>query len=424
MSHKIDMRRIGRDRSRPAPEKWARFRQKVEAAQAEGSYHHFRQVLSPAEPRVLSLDRDGQRESERIMMASNNYLGLARDPRVMARAREALETWGVGAGGPNTIQGYTPLAEELEARLAAFKGCEAAMLSASGYAANLGCVTGLIGPGDVFFLDEADHASLVDAGRFSGAEIYVYRHGDLADLERQLEGLKGHPGYKLLATCGVFSMSGEVPPLAEIRALTKAHGVLLMVDDAHGTGVLGETGRGSTEFTGIHGQAEIVMGTFSKAFGCYGGFVAGSKDLITYLRHFARATMFSASLSPMTLGAVLGALEILETDPEPLRSVQAKASWLKRELELAGFELLDSKTPIVPLMIRDATKLSAFVAKAYDRGLFLSQVEAPAVPRGSERIRATVMATHSQDDLEKALEIFLAVGRELELIPAKKESPA
>lgn len=407
----FDIRAFLRDRSRSLPEKMEHLHEKIEAARQGREYLHFRTVTSPAGPRVEALDLDRGPGGEKIMMASNNYLGLARHPRVVARAREALEHWGVGAGGPNTIQGWTREAQDLERELAAFKGCEACLLSPSGYSANIGAITALVGPGDVFICDELDHASVVDGGRYSGADFHVYAHQDVDDLARVLEETRHHRGNRLVVTCGVFSMSGHVPPLDRMVPLVREHGAMLMVDDAHGTGVLGETGRGSTEFRGVHGQVDVVMGTFSKAFGCYGGFVAGSAPLVEYLRHFARAVMFSASLSPMTVGAVRGALEVMREDPSLLAAVRANADYMKRELASRGFDIGDSHTPIVPVMIRDAERCAAVVRDAYEQGLFLSHVQYPAVPLGTERIRLTVMADHSPEDLDQALEILSLAGR-------------
>lgn len=414
----FDVRAFMRDRRRGLQEKMRDLYQRIEAARSEGKYLHFRTVTSPAGPRVRARGLDGAGEVEQIMMASNNYLGLTDHPHVVARARAALEQWGVGAGGPNTIQGHSTLAQALEADLAAFKGCEAALLSPSGYSANVGAVTALVGPGDVFVCDELDHASVVDAGRFSGADFYVFQHQDPADLRRVLEEVRHHRGTKLVVTCGVFSMSGHVPPLADYLALTREHGALLMVDDAHGTGVLGATGRGATEHCGVHGQVDVVMGTFSKAFGCYGGFVAGSAPLVCFLRHFARATMFSAALSPMVIAAVHGALEVMRDDPGRLRAVTANADFMKAELAAAGFDVGDSLTPIIPVMIRDGERCQRLVAEAYARGLFLSMVEYPAVPMGTERIRLTVMANHERRDLEAARDILVAAGRAHGVLPA------
>lgn len=412
----FDVRGFLRDRRTPLKEKMARLHQLIEEARPKGEYLHFRTVTSPAGPRVTARDLGGPGEAEKIMMASNNYLGLTKHPHVMERARAALDEWGVGAGGPNTIQGWSTPAQALEADLAEFKGCEAAILSPSGYSANVGAVTALVGPGDAFVTDELDHASIVDAGRFSGADFYTFRHRDPDDLRRVLEELRGHRGTKLVVTCGVFSMSGHVPPLGDYVELTREHDAMLMVDDAHGTGVLGPTGRGSTEHCGVTGAVDIVMGTFSKAFGCYGGFVAGSAPLVTYLRHFARATMFSAALSPMVIGAVHGALEVMRDDPEPLRQVTENAAWMKATLADVGFDVGESLTPIIPVMIRDEGKCLHLVRAAYEAGLFLSMVQYPAVPKGTERIRLTVAADHTTQDLEQAAAILVRLGREQGLV--------
>lgn len=408
----FDLRAFLRDRSRSLREKMEHLDGLIEEARAGGEYLHFRTVESPALPRVRARDlRTGGGAAEKIQMASNNYLGLTHHPRCIEAAREAVAEWGVGAGGPCTIQGWTTRLQEFEQALADYKGCEAAIVSPSGYSANIGTITALVGPGDSFICDELDHASIIDGGRYSGANFYVYRHDDVDDLRRVLEELKDHPGTKLLATCGVFSMDGDVAPLDRIVPLAREYDVMLMVDDAHGSGVVGPTGKGSPELRGVHGEVEIVMGTFSKAFGGYGGFVAGSKPLVNYLRHFARATMFSAAVAPMNIAAMHAALRVMQEEPGHLARLRENVEFMREGLADAGYDVGRSESAITPIMIRDAARCHALVREAYDEGLFLSMIEYPAVAVGTERIRLTCMANHTREDLETALEILVRLGR-------------
>lgn len=407
----FDLRRFLRDRSRGLVEKTRDLHQRIEDARARGEYLHFRTVCSPAEAEVVSRDLDGQGEASRLQLASNNYLGLATHPRVVAAAREAVDAWGVGAGGPCTIQGWTPPLQALEAELAAFKGCEAAVVSPSGYAANVGTLTSLLGPDDVILCDELDHASILDGARFSGAQLRVFRHSDVDDLARSLEDLRDHPGTKLVVVCGVYSMDGDLAPLGAIVPVVREHGALLMVDDAHATGVVGATGKGTTEAEGVHGQVDLVMGTFSKALGCYGGFVAGPAHLVTFLRHLARATMFSAAPSPATIAAVREGLRVIADEPQLRQRLHENVAYVRGALTEAGFDVGASASAITPVMIRDEGRCHALVSDAYQAGLFLSMIQYPAVARGSERIRLTCMATHSRDQLEGAVSTLVELGR-------------
>lgn len=383
----------------------------IDSMRPKKEYLHFRTVGSKASRRVMAKDLDGERFSEKIMMCSNNYLALTDHPKVVAAAHRALDEWGAGAGGPCTIQGWTTLLQDFERDLAAFKGCEAAIVSPSGYSANVGTLTALLGPGDAFICDELDHASLIDGGRYSGADFYAYKHNDMQDLARVLADLDGVRCTKLVAVCGVFSMDGDTARLEEIVPLARRHDALVMVDDAHGTGVIGATGRGTAEHRGVTGQVDIVMGTFSKAFGGYGGFVAGSRELVEFLRHFARATMFSAAIAPMNVAALHAALDVMKTEPDRLARLRASSAWMKSELKKYGFTLGPSETAIIPVMIGDPDRCRAMVRDAYDAGLFLSMIEYPAVPAGTERIRLALMCTHTEADLAEALRILVDTGR-------------
>ncbi|RCK79086.1 MAG: 8-amino-7-oxononanoate synthase [Candidatus Ozemobacter sibiricus] len=412
----FDVKALLADQTRSLPEKMALFHQVIEEARRQKLYLFFRTTTSASTNHIEAVTLETGQPKEMVMMASNNYLGLTTHPEVVARTKAAIDRWGIGMAGPCTLNGNTTLHQEFEARLAAFKHCEAAMLFPSGYAANIGLITALLGPHDWFIGDELNHASLIDGARYSRAQRLVFKHSDLADLERCLREVEGKPGQKLVAVDGVYSMDGEIAPLRPIVDLCKKYRALLLVDDAHGTGAVGQHGRGSLEYCGVEGEVDFVMGTFSKAFGCYGGFIASRKVVINWLRHFARSGMFTAAVAPMTVAACLAGLDIIEQHPELVAKLHENAALVRRRLTEAGFELGGLDAPIIPIFVRSREKVYAIVKEAYERGLFLSLIEYPAVAPGTERIRLTVMATHTPADLEFALSLLIELGRKYGVI--------
>ncbi len=412
----FDVKALLTDQTRPLPEKMALFHQVIEEARRQKLYLFFRTTTGASTNHIEAVTLETGRRLEMVMMASNNYLGLTTHPEVTARAKAAIDTWGVGMAGPGTLNGHTTLHQEFEARLAAFKHCEAAMLFPSGYSANIGLITALLGKHDWFIGDELNHASLIDGARYSKAQRLVFKHSDMADLERCLREVAGKPGAKLVAVDGVYSMDGEIAPLRPIVDLCKKYQVMLLVDDAHGTGAVGKHGRGSLEYCGVEGEVDIVMGTFSKAFGCYGGFVAGRRELINWLRHFARAGMFTAAVAPMTVAACLGSLDVIERHPELVAKLHENAGLVRKRLTEMGFELGGLDAPIIPIFVRNRDKAYGVVKEAYERGLFLSLIEYPAVAPGSERIRLTVMATHTPQDIGFAMDLLGELGRKYGII--------
>ncbi len=406
----FDVKALLADPNRTLFEKMALFDQVIEEARRQKLYLFFRTTCGASTSHIEAVTLETGKPRDMVMMASNNYLGLTTHPEVKRRAQDAIEKWGIGMAGPCTLNGNTTLHQAFEAALAKFKGAEAAMIFPSGYSANVGTLTALLGKDDVFIGDELNHASLIDGARYSRAKRLVFKHSDVADLERCLKEAAGLPGQKLVAVDGVYSMDGEIPPLAPMAELCKKYKALLYVDDAHGTGAVGAHGHGSLEYCGIEGQADIVMGTFSKAFGCFGGFIAGSKELINWLRHFARAGMFTAAVSPMIVAGCHAALDVMQSEPQLLKRLHANADRVRSELGGMGFDVGNSVTPIIPLYVRDRSKAYGIVKEAYERGLFLSLIEYPAVAPGTERVRLTVMATHTDDDLTFALKMLHELG--------------
>lgn len=413
----FDVKALLQDQTRTIQEKMDLFNQVIEEARRQKLYLFFRTTTGPSESHIEAVSLETGKPTDMIMMASNNYLGLTTNPEVKEKTKQAVDTWGIGMAGPGTLNGNTTLHQEFEARLARFKKCEASMLFPSGYSANIGCITALLGKTDYFIGDELNHASLIDGARYSGANRLVFKHDDPKDLERCLKEVEQKPGIKLVAIDGVFSMDGEIAHLRPVVNLCKQYKAILLVDDAHGSGAVGKKGHGSLEYCGVEGEVDIVMGTFSKAFGCYGGFIAGSAPLINWLRHFARSGMFTAALAPMTVAACMASLDVIENHPELVATLHEKSDDVRRRLTAMGYELGGKDAPIIPIFIRDRAKAYGIVKEAYERGLFLSLIEYPAVAPGTERVRLTIMATHSKEDIDTALTLLQKLGKKYGVLP-------
>ncbi|HNV68904.1 MAG TPA: aminotransferase class I/II-fold pyridoxal phosphate-dependent enzyme [Candidatus Ozemobacteraceae bacterium] len=407
----FDVKQLLLDQTMSLSQKMNLFHRVIQESKRLKLYLYFRTTNGPSEAHIDATTLETGEVKNMIMMASNNYLGLSTHPEVKRRTIETVEKWGIGMAGPCTLNGNTVLHQAFEDHLARFKHCEAAMLFASGYAANIACITGLLGKNDIFIGDELNHASLIDGARYSGARRMVFKHSDPADLERCLKETQAETGTRLVAVDGVYSMDGEIAPLRPIVDLCKKYGAMLMVDDAHGTGAVGKTGRGSLEYCGVEGEVDIVMGTFSKAFGSFGGFLAGTHAFINWMRHFGRAGMFTASVAPMNVAACHAALEIMEQHPELVMRLQQNAARVRRSLRDMGFEISNHETAIIPIFIRDRARAYGIVKEAYERGLFLSLIEYPAVAPGTERVRLTVMATHTDADLDTAMALLKELGQ-------------
>jgi glycine C-acetyltransferase len=348
-----------------------------------------------------------------LNFCSNNYLGLANHPQLIEAARQAMEEQGVGPGAVRTIAGTMDLHLELESRLAKFKRVESALTFQSGFNANLAAIPALVGKGDAIYSDELNHASIIDGCRLSGAKIIRYSHADAKDLERQIESTHSQYGRKLVVTDGVFSMDGDVAPLDAIQPVAERYGCLLMVDDAHGEGVLGEGGRGIVDHFGLHGRVDVDVGTMSKAFGVVGGVVAGSKRMIDWLKQRGRPFLFSSAMTVPDTAACLAAVDLLEASTSLVEKLWSNTVYFKSRLGDMGFDLGKSTTPITPIMLGDAPLAQQFSAQLYKAGVFAMAIGYPTVPRGKARIRVMISAAHSTDDLDEGLAAFGRVGEQL-----------
>ncbi|SIN65370.1 glycine C-acetyltransferase [Acetomicrobium flavidum] len=376
----------------------------------EGLYVNIRVIESPQGPWV-------QIEGRRVLnLCSNNYLGLCSDPRLCAKAKEYIDKYGVGPGAVRTIAGTMSIHIELEKKLAAFKGAEAAIVVQSGFCANLSAIPPLVGKDDLIFSDELNHASIIDGCRLSRAEIVRYAHCDVKDLEAKLKEYAGRNCRKLIVTDGVFSMDGDIAPLPEIVDLADKYGAMVMVDDAHGEGVLGRGGRGIVDHFGLGDRVDVEVGTLSKAFGVVGGFVAGSASLVEYLRQKARPNLFSSALTVPDVAANIAAVDILEESDDLVKKLWENGNYLKQCLKERGFDIGRSQTPITPIMVGDANKAKEFSLKLFDEGIFIQSIAYPTVPLGKARLRAMVSAAHSRKDLDFAVDKFTKVGKVLGII--------
>jgi 8-amino-7-oxononanoate synthase len=370
-----------------------------------GLHRRLRSIEGPQGPRV---QLDGRQV---LLLCSNNYLGLADHPRVREAAAEAALRWGAGAGASRLISGNMEPHRQLEERLAAFKGYEAALLFGSGYLANLGAISALAGRGSVVFSDELNHASIVDGCRLARAETFVYRHGDVEHLAWGLREAGGQGS--LIVTDGVFSMDGDVAALEDLIRLARDHDCRLMVDEAHATGALGPGGRGSVAAAGLSGEVDLVVGTLGKALGSYGAYVCASAELGEYLLNTARPFIFSTALPPPVLVAALTALELLEADPGLVRRLNVNAATLRDGLISEGLTAGGSASQIVPLKVGDAMQTMELCERLLERGVFAQGIRPPTVPEGSSRLRFSVMATHEEAELRKAAKLTGEVAREL-----------
>jgi len=382
----------------------------LERLKEAGLYNVIRVLEGPQGPWVRIEGR------QVLNLCSNNYLGLANHPKLRQAACEAVERFGVGPGAVRSIAGTMSLHQDLERRLAAFKGTEATVVFQSGFKANLAVIPALVGKDDVIYSDELNHASIIDGCRLSRAPIRVYPHCDPQGLAALLEEDRDRPGRKLVITDGVFSMDGDIAPLPELADLAAAHGAILMVDDAHGEGVLGSHGRGVVDHFGLHGRVHVEVGTLSKALGVMGGFVAGSAALVEYLKQRGRPFIFSSALTPADVAANLAAVELLAADDSLVRRLWDNARYFKARLRELGFDTGRSQTPITPVMIGEAERASAFSRRLFEAGVFAQAIGFPTVPRGKARIRAMISAGHSRADLDFALDVFDQVGRAMHLI--------
>jgi glycine C-acetyltransferase len=381
----------------------------IDRLKEAGLFNTIRTIDSPMDAWVKI---DGR---SLLNFCANNYLGLANHPRLRGAAQKAIDEYGVGPGAVRTIAGTMSLHIALEKRLAAFKKAEACITFQSGFTANLATIPALVGKNDVIFSDELNHASIIDGCRLSRAKVVRYAHADVDDLRRQIEATTEY-GRRLIVTDGVFSMDGDIAPLDKITDIANEYDIMLMVDDAHGEGVLGNGGRGIVDHFGLHGRVDVEIGTLSKAFGVVGGLVAGQQIIIDWLRQRGRPFLFSSAMTVPDVAACLEAVNILETSTEQVDRLWANAEFFKKEMKALGFDTGFTQTPIVPVMLGEAPLAQQFSRRLFEEGVFAMAIGFPTVPRGKARIRVMNSAAHSQSDLETALAAFDRVGRELGVI--------
>jgi len=382
----------------------------LEQWRAEGTYQRSRilESESAAESRF-----DGH---EVINLASNNYLGLTTHPKLREAAIAAVKKFGVGSGAVRTISGTMSLHMELEERIARFKNVEACVVFQSGFAANAGTVSAILTPEDHIISDELNHASIIDGCRLSRAKIHVFPHKDVGAAEKILAGLDGVSGRKLLISDGVFSMDGDIGPLPGLVEAAERHGAIMMVDDAHSSGVLGRNGRGTIDHFGLHGRVHIQVGTLSKAVGVLGGYVCGSRDLIEFLYHRARPFLFSTSHPPAVAAACIAAFDVLEQEPERIEMLWDNTRYFKKGLAENGFNTGISETPITPVIVGEAKMAHQLSRELFEEGVLATGIGFPTVAKDKARVRTIVSATHTKAELDRALAVFQKVGKKLGLI--------
>ena len=357
-----------------------------------------------------------------INLASNNYLGLTTHPKLREAALEATRRFGVGSGAVRTIAGTMKIHMELEEKIARFKNVEACVVFQSGFAANAGTVSAVLGKDDFIVSDQLNHASIIDGARLSRAKILVFNHKDLAHAEEQLASVKDQPSRKLLITDGVFSMDGDIGPLPGLCDLAEKYGAIMMVDDAHASGVLGRAGRGTIDHFGMHGRVDIQVGTLSKAIGALGGYVCGTRDLIDFLYHRARPFLFSTSHPPSVAATCIAAFDVLQDEPERIENLWKNTRFWKKELATLGYDIGGkttpaSETPITPIIIGDGARTMEFSRELFKEGVLGTGIAFPTVPEGKARVRTIMTATHTKVELEKALEVLKKVGKRMGILP-------
>ncbi len=386
------------------------IQEEIDTLQQAGLYNRIRTIGSPQGAWLVV---DGKKS---LNFCSNNYLGFANHPRLLIAAQAAIDKYGVGPAAVRTIAGTMELHLELEKRMAAFKKVDAAITFQSGFCANLATIPALVGKEDVIFSDELNHASIIDGARLSGAKIIRFTHADPASLEQVIKEAAGTYRRALIVTDGVFSMDGDIAPLDKIYEIAEKYDILLMVDDAHGEGVLGTGGRGIVDHFHLHGKVDIEVGTMSKAFGVMGGVVAGKPVIIDWLRQRGRPFLFSSAVTPPDAAACIAAVDVLEESTELVDRLWENASYFKAEMKTLGFDTGVSTTPITPIMLGEAPLAQQFSRRLFESDVFAMPLGFPTVPKGKARIRVMISAAHTRKDLDQGLEAFAMVGRELGVI--------
>jgi len=387
------------------------YRERRDAMKGANRYFYLQPTTGPVNHTVQMADG-----REMVMLASYSYLGLIGHPRIDAAAIAAVEKYGSGAGGVRLLTGTSDLHEQLEARISSFTKREDACVYSSGYVTNVAIITGLTGPGDLVLMDKLDHASIVDGCLLSGAKWKTYRHDDMAHLEKLLADAEGKYATVMVVADSVFSMDGDVMDLPATSALCKRYGARLMVDEAHSIGALGATGHGIEEHFDMYGSIDIKMGTLSKSVPSIGGYCAGEHDMVDYLRHFSRPFIFSAALPPASTAAALEAFNVIDDEPWRVAQLHKQQARYSAGLKAQGWNTMNSTTCVVPVFVGDETKTMDLTRMLFDRGVFVCPIVHPAVPRGTDRLRTCLMATHTDADIDKALDAFAEAGKALGLI--------
>ncbi|MDY0256306.1 glycine C-acetyltransferase [Gudongella oleilytica] len=386
------------------------LKDKIQELKDQGVYRKLPVLQGASGPEVLL---DGKKV---INLSSNNYLGFANHPRLKAAAISAVEKYGAGSGAVRTIIGNMSIHEEMEEVLSKFKREEAAFVYQSGFNCNAGTIQAVTEAGDIIISDELNHASIIDGSRLSRADKGIYKHSDMDSLESVLKDSRDKYRNILIITDGVFSMDGDIAKLPEIVQLAEKYEAMTYVDDAHGSGVLGESGRGTVDHFGLHGRVDFTIGTLSKAIGVVGGYVAGSSTMYEWLSHRARPVLFSTSMPPAAAGAIIEAVKMLTESTEYTDRLWDNAKYFKEKMGTLGFDIGNSQTPITPVIIGDEAKTMEFSRRLLDKGVFVSGIVFPTVPKGTGRLRCMVTAGHSKEQLDKAVEAFKAVGEEMRLL--------
>ena len=387
----------------------------INELKAKGTHFNLRVLEDEQAPECTF---DGKKV---INLASNNYLGLTTHPKLREAALEATRKYGVGSGAVRTIAGTMRIHMELEEKIARFKNVEACVVFQSGFTANAGTVSAILGKEDFIVSDQLNHASIIDGARLSRAKILVFNHKDVAHAEEQLASIKDQPGRKLLITDGVFSMDGDIGPLPGLCEVAEKYGAIMMVDDAHASGVLGKAGRGTIDHFGMHGRVDIQVGTLSKAIGALGGYVCGTRDFIDFLYHRARPFLFSTSHPPSVAATCIAAFDVLESEPQLMEQLWANTRFWKKELGLLGFDIGGkttpaSETPITPIIIGDGRLTMDFSRELFKEGVLGTGIAFPTVPEGKARVRTIMTATHTKEELTHALEVLERVGKRMGIL--------
>lgn len=390
----------------------AHLTKQIEELKERGTFFKLRVLEDEQAP---ACTYDGRRV---INLASNNYLGLCNHPKLREAAIDATKRYGVGSGAVRTIAGTMRIHMELEEKIARFKGVEACVVFQSGFAANAGTVSSILSKEDFILSDELNHASIIDGARLSRAKVKVFRHKDVAHCEELLGEVAHEPGRKLIITDGVFSMDGDIGPVDKLAELAERYGAIMMVDDAHASGVLGRNGRGSVDHFGMTSKVDVQVGTLSKAIGALGGYVCGSRDLIDYLYHRARPFLFSTSHPPSVAGTCIAAFDLLESEPERIERLWSNTVYFRGQLEAVGFDVggrttPKSETPITPIILGDGRRTMEFSKTLFDAGVMATGIAFPTVPEGKARVRTIMTSEHTRGQIDQALDVFTSVGKKM-----------